>query len=251
MTDREQVDSILAFALRMFLAKRCERAYLHDFRNSMQGVYVGMDVIARLLSGKAGAVSSDRALQIARRAIQSHEQTLAHTLQHLVGKQETPCAIDVGPVLQEIATFLNNDASVRGVSIRLTASTEVQLEARPENLRSVLLSVTTKAVDAMSDGGEINVAAHSVGAVVTITFSLSPTSALSDISQWRFADDINPLSGNWTLYATRRLVLDDGGEIESGIETRDTHPCHVLRLRYQAAKSSPLVIERPGELPSA
>ncbi len=250
MIAKVQLDSILAAALRAFIAQRCKRAYIHEFRNSLQTVYVGIDMVARLLSGKAGTVSQDRVLEMVRRALQGHEQALTGVLQHLSGEQEDLCVVDIGTVLQEVEGFLRNDAAARGVTIKAMAPDDLQLTARPENCRLVLLSILTHAIDTMNNGGEISIAGSSDAGGVTIDFVLAPTNVdLPDGTPWQFGDAREPWGENWVLNATRQLAREDGGDIESSLESWNTRRLRVS-LRYQAAKPSSLDRVPSSEFPA-
>src|SRR5258706_8367474 len=110
MSAGEIPESLLEAALHASLARRCERAYVHDLRNGLQSIYASVDVLTRMLGGKTSAIlSPEKAAGMARKAIQVYEQSLNEVAKRLIVQSETPRSISVGAALRELCAFLGND----------------------------------------------------------------------------------------------------------------------------------------------
>ena len=69
--------SLLEDALRAYLNRRCRRAYAHDLRNGLQGIFGGVDALTRAArSTKPLSVPLEQLTQFVQQAIGNHERGL-------------------------------------------------------------------------------------------------------------------------------------------------------------------------------
>jgi len=241
MTLSDSFDTVLEAALHAHVMRRCERAYLHELRDGLQGVAVSVDAMSRVIAGKApAALSGDKVVQIARRALQSHEQALEQVVRELAMSRDV-VRVDVSELLHQIAKLLRNDAAVREITINVSTDDQVPIDTVAGGLKLLLLSIVTHAIDTLQ-GGEIGVSVNRDDEVVAIRFALKPAAPMADSSFGITDGDAHDLSflssPNWVLDAARRVARAAGGDIDIAKTVADGRAGCVVRLKYQARKLS-------------
>jgi signal transduction histidine kinase len=206
---------LLEEALRAQLATRCRRAYHHDMKNGLQGIYGGVDALIRAArTDKPVAIPFDQLVQFARHAITNHEHGLERVLANIAPDEESIHVFDVAELLGELTRFLMSDAS--RYSVRFRSELIQGLDARADRVRVRLafLGLMTEAIDAMPHGGDI----HLRGAVkeqwieIGITDGRAHVGGDTDV----FALDLNahPLRKGIVLPTVRHIVSSLGGRVE-------------------------------------
>jgi hypothetical protein len=231
-------ETIAEAALHAFVAQRCQRAYVHELRNGLQGIYASTDVLIRMAEGKAPAnMATDKVKEVARKSLQSHEQGINVAIRQLTLQDDEPTAIGISTALRELCAFLGNDAAAHDVIVNMTAEESLRVRARPSKLRLALLATMVRAIDSMRGGGELNVTARVQAGQIDIDFVLlSNDAALADDEEWVFA----ALDHDWTRSALAGLVKKEGGAIESPLqeaprEARSYSNRRVVRLSFPTA----------------
>ena len=151
--------SLLEDALRAYLNRRCRRAYAHDLRNGLQGIFGGVDALTRAArtttSGKPPAVPLDQLTTFVQQAISNHERGLERVLDHLAPEQQQPQAVSCRELLIELARFMTNDAARNGVRIRQDFLDDLKATTVVARLRLICLALLADSIDALASGGEI------------------------------------------------------------------------------------------------
>jgi len=235
-------DSILEAALHAAIAQRCERAYVHDLRNGLQSIYASIDVLTRMLAGKAApTLSQDKVAEMARKAINAYEQSLDQVAKRLIAQNDSPLSVNVEAALQELCAFLRNDATARGIALRTATSQQIFVRVRPSKFRLVLLSVAVRTIDSQS-GGEVTITATESNQSVAIEFGARTDDEVGDDALWRL--DGRPVSqqDDWVLHATQKLAAQDAGTIESRTANAGAEnspgTTRVVQIRYPATSPS-------------
>jgi hypothetical protein len=246
--DNEQwMDSVFEAALHSFMMQRCERAYIHELRDGLQGIAVSIDALARLAEGKTPAsVSGERVVSLAKRALQTHDQGIRAVVQQLVLQRDEPVAVEFGSSLRQIAKLLRNDAAARDVSIRLDLNGEAAHGmVRESRLRLVLLCLSVSAIDALQSC-ELTMtitAAASGDSGVAIQFAL-PLASIARDDAWiatfetsynHASNDDAPGAQAWMLQALKQIIRADGGQLAATRESIAGRDCRVVSVRYDAA----------------
>jgi signal transduction histidine kinase len=147
---------LLEDALRAQLATRCRRAYHHDMKNGLQGIYGGVDALIRAArADKPMVVPLDQLVQFVRHAMTNHEHGLERVLTHIAPDREAAASVDVTELLTDLGRFLMSDASRHSVRLRCELSGALIVQTQPARLRLVCLGLITESIDAMPKGGEI------------------------------------------------------------------------------------------------
>jgi signal transduction histidine kinase len=242
------LDSILEAALHTVVTQRCQRAYLHEVRNGMQGVHATVDVLKRAMSGKLPpSMSIERLDEMARKAVAGYDETLEKTARQLIHREEGPTLISLAPLLRELCSFLKNDATAKNVQLKLNGS-EGNLHVGPDRTRLVLLSVMTRCIDSMRGGGQLAIESRRADDRIAIEFDLRANEEAGE-AQWVLNDAEAPLTDNWVLYVTRQLIVRERGTFMTEVSTPRDAPekfVRVVRLTYPGVNSSPEAANASG-----
>jgi signal transduction histidine kinase len=208
---------ILEPALHALIASRCHRAYRHDLRNGLQGIYGGFDALGRLLQTPArDAAKVERTTDFVRQAITGHEKSLERVLHGLAPLEQPAELIDAGVMLQELAKFLTNDAAAQRVSLRTSVAEPAPVRVRPQKLRLALLSLLIDAIDAIdatASGSALQLASTVANDRVLIELADSRP-VVAEVDPWALDLTTVPPQRGLTLFVVRQLVLGEGGTIE-------------------------------------
>lgn len=205
---------ILEPALHALIASRCHRAYRHDLKNGLQGIYGGFDALSRLLQAPVKDVAKvERITDFVRQAITGHEKSMERVLHGLAPLEQPAERFDVAIMLHELAKFLTNDAAAQRVSLRTSAAQPTMVQLRPQKLRLALLSLMVDAIDAMPGGGTLQVNGSATAGEVLIELTDSRQAAASD-DPWRLDLSTSPPQRGLIPFVARQLVLAEGGSIE-------------------------------------
>ena len=160
---------LLEDALRARLATRCRRAYHHDMKNGLQGVYGGADALIRAArADKPMGVPLEQLVQFVRHAISNHEQGLERVLSNIAPDLESSAQIDVAELVGELTRFLMTDASRHSVRLGTKFTEPLILQVNAARLRLVFLGLITDAIDAMQAGGDILLQGRSTPAGIEV-----------------------------------------------------------------------------------
>lgn len=152
--------SLLEDALLAYLNRRCRRAYSHDLRNGLQGIFGGVDALtraARATPDKPLAVPLEQLTTFVQQAITNHERGLDRVLESLAPEQQAATLISCGELLTELARFLTNDAARHNIRVRQDFSDDLKITAPLSRLRLIVLGLLTDSIDAQPTGGEIRI----------------------------------------------------------------------------------------------
>lgn len=201
-------------ALHAFVATRCHRAYRHDLKNGLQGIYGGFDALTRLLQMPVRDVAKvERTTDFVRQAISSHERSMERVLHGLAPLEPAAESIDASVLLHELVKFLVNDAAVNRVALRTAASSGTLVQARPHKLRLALLSLMIDAIDAMPTGGVLQLTASSAESGSLLELSDQRSEPLP-ADPWAIDPQAIPAYRGLTLFVVRHLIAAEGGSIE-------------------------------------
>lgn len=192
--------SLLEDALRAYLNRRCRRAYAHDLRNGLQGIFGGVDALTRAARAtKPLAVPLEQLTQFVQQAIGNHERGLERVLEGVAPEQRDPAIISLRELLTEQVRFMTNDAARNNVRVRQDFSDDLKVSAVHARLRLVVLGLLTESIDAMPAGGEMRVAGRTADA--RVQFEIIDTRT-------------QPRSTTFVNEAIERLVIELSGRID-------------------------------------
>ena len=99
-------DELIEAALHVQLIQRCQRAYIHELRNGLQGVATGIDLLTRMLAGKLpSTVPVDKANDMVRRAIHNCEHTMQAVMDQIIPRGDPLTPFPVAAVIETAVSF--------------------------------------------------------------------------------------------------------------------------------------------------
>lgn len=192
--------SLLEDALRAYLNRRCRRAYAHDLRNGLQGIFGGVDALTRAArSTKPLAVPLEQLTQFVQQAISNHERGLERVLESIAPEQHTPAIVSLRELLTEQVRFMSNDTARHNVRVRMDFHDDLKVSALHARLRLIVLGLLTESIDALPTGGEIRVAGRTANG--RVHFEIIDTRS-------------QPRPTTFVTEAVERLVNELSGRIE-------------------------------------
>jgi signal transduction histidine kinase len=203
--------SLLEDALRAYLNRRCRRAYAHDLRNGLQGIFGGVDALTRAArSTKPLSVPLDQVIQFVQQAISNHERGLERVLESIAPEQQTPATVSLRELLTEQVRFMTNDTARNNVRVRLDFDDDLKVSALHARLQLIVLALLTESIDAMPGGGVLRVAGRTI----------------EGRAQFEIIDSrTQPRPTSFVNEAVERIVADLSGHI--GYEQSATGGCQV------------------------
>ncbi len=193
--------ALLEDALRAYINRRCRRAYTHDLRNGLQGIFGGVDALTRAARAtKPLAVPLDQLTNFVQQAIANHERGLERVIDSLAPEPQEPVTLSMRELLMEVARFLTNDAARNNVRVRQNFSDDLKVTAPPARLRLIALALLAESIDALTSGGEIHIAGGTVDGRVRCEIIDTRT---------------QPRPPSFVAEAVARIVADLSGRIEN------------------------------------
>ena len=132
---------------------------------------------------------------------------------------------DVNDLLADVALLHQDDISRGQVQVEFQLEKPMpSLDCRPQLLTAVFSTLLTNALEAVNGKGHIEIATHRLDGVVEVTFRDNgrgmPPEQASTVFEPSFKVEGGRISsGNWSLFNTRQIVYEHGGEIR--LDTRE------------------------------
>ncbi len=202
---------VMEDALRGHLSRRCRRAYAHDMRNGLQGIYGGVDALARAArAAKPTSIPLEQVAQFVQQAITNHERGLERILESIAPEDAVIAPVAVDELMGALARFLTNDAARNGVRLKLDLGGKMLAAVVPAQLRLVFLGLLTDAIDSIPAGGDIRISGQARGARLQIDFAYPRTDFHADSWVVKAVDDlVAQVSGR----ITRQRSADHGYQV--------------------------------------
>jgi signal transduction histidine kinase len=209
--------SILEAAVHEHISARCRPAYFHDVRSGLQAIQSSIELMTRSAgSGPDNSVLSRKACEFAKRAVATHESTVARVLDDLIAQQHAAQALDLGALAREAVQFLQSMAGARDVSLRLDAPPDDVngnpiIIARRRRLRMAILGLIWQATQTAAPGSQLRLTLERRDAEARLRFSgLGGAAPLPD--GWSgLSDDVD--LDDLIIPVAGRMVAEDGGRM--------------------------------------
>lgn len=198
-------------ALRGYLSRRCKRAYAHDMRNGLQGIYGGVDAMARAArSNKPGAVSLEQVAKFVQQAITNHEHGLDHVLESIAPEANAMAPVVVGQLFTDLVRFLTTDAARNGVRFKIDIAGTLVVHTVPAQLRLICLALLADAIDSLPAGGDVRVTGHTSDARLQI--ELADTRTVAPSNSW-IVSAIDSVVGQLSGQIARQQTAQTGYQV--------------------------------------
>lgn len=192
---------LLEDALRAYINRRCRRAYAHDLRNGLQGIFGGVDALTRAArTTKPLAVPLDQLISFVQQAIANHERALERVMDSVAPEPQAPVTVSMRELLMDLARFLTNDAARNNVRLRQDFNDDLKVTASAARLRLIVLTLLIDSIDAQPGGGEVRISGRTVDGRVQLEIIDSRP---------------QPRPASFVDEVVARIVTDLSGAIES------------------------------------
>jgi signal transduction histidine kinase len=220
MLDALETDLLLASQLRALT--RVYGAVTHDLKAPLNAMVLNLDLLQSALrrgEGDREAAESEQYLSVLREELERLDRSLLALLADTTPAGRTREEFDVRAMMEEIKRLLLPQARQQHVALEARLpGTAVRIAGQRDRLKQAILNVAINALEAMSDGGALELRLENLPdqAEVLITDSGPgiPEAVLPRIFDMHFT---TKTSGTGIgLYVARSIVEAHGGEISVG-----------------------------------
>jgi signal transduction histidine kinase len=191
---------------------RLSSSIVHDLRNPLASIYGGAEMMMD------GDLSPDQLQRLAGNIYRS-SRTIKDMLQELVdvsrGRMQSPETCRLSEVIGAAVEMQATAAGTQGVEIRTAIDPSIEVPIEPARIERVFLNLISNAIEAMPDGGRIEIAAerngHDVLVLIDDTGPGIPEAVRARLFEPFVTSGKNGLGLGLAL--SRQAVLDHGGDL--------------------------------------
>lgn len=191
----------------------------HEIRTPLNSLVINVQLLRRELSGGASRVSLDEALSTLA-TVEYETIRINRILEEFVKFARLPAPrferVQVGPLLDEILALLGPQATEGGVRIQAPrGSTAAQVTGDPDQLREVFLNLGQNALQAMPNGGAVDVEVSHLGEWIEIAVADSGPGVPEAERERIFLPFVTTRTDGLGLglAIVRRIVEEHGGSV--------------------------------------
>jgi signal transduction histidine kinase len=147
-------------------------------------------------------------------------EEVTHRLRRFVTLEEAEMkAADLNELLADVALLHQEEIAARRIELDFDLEKAMPpLRCRPQLLSAVFSALLSNAIQAVNGDGRIDIGTHCLGLDVEVTIrdngrGMSPDQAATIFEPAFKVDGGRVSSGNWSLFNTRQIVYEHGGDI--------------------------------------
>lgn len=233
--DLERKSDELMRAERLAVVGRMASVVAHEVRNPLNSVDLNLDLLREMLG--QGVAGDDARVVALLDAIQREVDRLAEITGEYLKFGRLPRGVlapcDVGRIVRETHAFMDEEFARTGVTVQVRAPERpVKVLADEAQLRQALVNVLRNAVEAMPDGGRLDIEISDVGEKVQVFVRDSGPGIPEDFRERLFEPfaTTKPKGTGLGLAFVQQVMHECGGEV--GIESAAGQgTCVRFRLR--------------------
>jgi signal transduction histidine kinase len=200
---------------------RVYRTVAHELRAPLSAMMIHLDLLRESLTeggSETDKETQNRYVVVLRDELQRLNRSLSETLTQTLPSPDQRAKFDLREALTELGTLLAPQARRQGVELRTAMAQEpVVLVGHRDRLKQSFLNIAVNALEAMPQGGTLNLEMTVEGSRVTVgivdTGRGIPTDVLARIYERDFTT--KGTGSGIGLYVARTLVEMHGGEIRT------------------------------------
>jgi signal transduction histidine kinase len=226
---------------------RLSSSIVHDLRNPLAAIYGGAEMMVD------GHLSNEQLQRLAGNIYQS-SRAIKDLLQELVdvsrGRIHPPEICRLNEVVGAAVEAEAATAAEHGVEIHQDVNADIELPAERARMERVFVNLINNAIEAMPNGGRVEIAARQNGAEVLVSINDSGPGIPEEVRQRLFQPFATARKNGigLGLALSRQTVLDHGGDLWA--ETAGGAGAH-FRLRLPAEPCATIGTSAPDSPPSA
>jgi signal transduction histidine kinase len=203
-------------------------ALTHEINSPLGALRSAVDTLVVVAGRQASAPPEKQAALVAmqaelRQSIQSSAvriQRVVERLQRFVGLGEAEIkTANLNDLLCDVAVLMEEKIRAAGVVVQFDLAPLPDLSCRPQLLTAVFSSLLSNAIDAVDGDGRIVVSTQMAESLVRVTIQDNGRGMTAGEVEHIFdpgfrVDGKRVYSGNWSLFNTRQILYEHGGEIQ-------------------------------------
>ena len=205
----------------------------HDLKDVLNVISMNVELMSRVTPNapESGRARQSGRTEVVRRELRRLERSIDTLLDRSIVERETPQIFDINAVCDTLVHLINPRASRQHVEVHASIGDRAaEVRGFPDRIHAALLSLMVNALDAMPNGGALQVAVTKAATVEIRLCDTGPGIAPDILSNvWRLHFTTKPLGTGLGLYVTRSVV-----EAHHGTIRYEPHPgggsCFVIEL---------------------
>ncbi|HVW83708.1 MAG TPA: ATP-binding protein [Bryobacteraceae bacterium] len=191
---------------------RLSSSIVHDLRNPLAAIYGGAEMMMD------GDLSTQQSQRIAGNIYRS-SRAIKDMLQELVdvsrGRIQAPERCRLSEVIGAAVEAQAASAEQHGIEIRNAVDSSIEVPVEPGRMERVFLNLISNSIEAMPDGGRIDIAAHRNGHDVLVCVDDTGPGVPPSVRQRLFQPFVTSGKNGLGLglALSRQAVLDHGGDL--------------------------------------
>ncbi|HEX9637075.1 MAG TPA: HAMP domain-containing sensor histidine kinase [Acidobacteriota bacterium] len=222
-----QVQSRVLLAENAAALGRVAAAISHEFNSPIGSLMSGVETLTGMAQrlNDAGPAERQRLLELQSDLCRTIRES-ARRLQQMVGRIQRFTNLERAEILAaDLNQLLSDSAALMEPELRENVRLDLQLQpvppvvCRPEQMSAVFSSLLSNAIRAVNGDGKIGVSTARIGDQVEVRIEddgrgMSPEELAQIFTPGFKVEAGRVAAGNWSLFSSRQIVHEHGGEIE-------------------------------------
>jgi signal transduction histidine kinase len=215
-TERADIERLRRHAVRDGAIAGLARDAAHDLKGALNILAMNLELLARAAQDPSARLTAEQAERCAA-AVQRQLRRIDQTIDVVLGARDADGgrleSMDLSAVVERLLALAAGRAARQHVEIAYTAGTPVRLVGDPVRLQAALLALIVNALEAMPDGGRLEIAVSPAPASLTIRDTGSGVPADRVETMWDVGVSGKPGAQGLGLPVARAIVQAHGGTI--------------------------------------
>jgi C4-dicarboxylate-specific signal transduction histidine kinase len=210
--------ALLSDALRLQVLRRMQGTVRHDFVSPLQATSLTFDLLRRQAGQPSGPEQREQTTRLAE-AGKAELERFKGGMSHVVDALATPerdQRFDLSRTVQELRTWMQNEAAFLGVGLEAEIPEEVWINGRREDVRQLIAVLMLYIIDGLTTGGRLSIRLEKGENAANTTLLAE---GVKDPAQW----GVSMFEPNWSqadlikgigVGIARWMARDLGGDIK-------------------------------------
>jgi two-component system, NtrC family, sensor histidine kinase HydH len=237
----EAVDRSMRHAVRNRSLRSLAQDTAHNLKDVLNVIAMNLELLSRIAANgaldPAQTRSADRSAEVVSRELRRLDRSLDALLDRDLVEHEFPRRFDLKALLSSLLDLIAARAARQQVDVRSTMSEgTADIWGFPDRVHGALLSLMINALDAMPNGGTLNVSVTKASTIQVRVSDSGPGIATDQLQVlWRAHFTTKPMGTGLGLYLARSTIEAHGGTI-GYLPNPGRGSCFVIELPEAASK---------------
>ncbi len=214
------LEADLALAAQLRNLSRLYLGLAHDLRSPLNAIVLNLELLKRSLPPTAAAAGEQRQgewISVLEQETKRLGESLDRLLAQTIEPKTMQIRFDLNDAVNQLAQLLGGQAMQQKIELRLESSREpVPVFGRRDRIQSALLNIAVNGLEAMTDGGRLELACRREAGAAIVTISDTGPGIPATIAEQIFDLHFTSKSTGTGigLFVARSAVQADGGSLE-------------------------------------